>query len=84
MSGDVRKDGVFSGAYAINPVNGETIPIWIADYVLMEYGTGAIMAVPTHDQRDFLFAREHKLLSDRISANLELLMNFISMVIQQV
>jgi len=58
---DVKKEGIFSGAYAVNPVNNETIPIWIADYVLMEYGTGAIMAVPTHDQRDFLFAREHKL-----------------------
>ncbi len=61
MSGDERKDGVFTGAYAINPVNGEEIPIWIGDYVLMEYGTGAIMAVPTHDQRDFEFAREHNL-----------------------
>ncbi len=61
MSGDQRKDGIFSGAYAVNPVNGEAVPIWIADYVLMEYGTGAIMAVPTHDQRDFLFAKEHGL-----------------------
>jgi leucyl-tRNA synthetase len=51
------KTGVFIGAYAINPVNGERIPIWIADYVLMGYGTGAIMAVPAHDQRDFEFAR---------------------------
>jgi len=58
---DVKKEGVFTGAYAINPVNNEVIPIWVADYVLMEYGTGAIMAVPTHDQRDFLFAKEHKL-----------------------
>ncbi|MCM8796272.1 MAG: leucine--tRNA ligase [Candidatus Omnitrophica bacterium] len=57
----VKKEGVFTGAYAINPVNNEVIPIWIADYVLMEYGTGAIMAVPTHDQRDFLFAKEHRL-----------------------
>ena len=55
------KDGVFTGAYAVNPVNREAVPIWVADYVLMEYGTGAIMAVPTHDQRDFLFAREHRL-----------------------
>ena len=61
MSGDDRKDGVFTGRYAINPVNGREIPVWIGDYVLMEYGTGAIMAVPTHDERDFLFAREHKL-----------------------
>jgi leucyl-tRNA synthetase len=58
---DVKKGGIFSGAYCINPVNNEVIPIWVADYVLMEYGTGAIMAVPTHDQRDFLFAKEHKL-----------------------
>lgn len=58
---DVKKEGVFTGSFAINPVNNERIPIWIADYVLMEYGTGAIMAVPTHDQRDFLFAQEHKL-----------------------
>lgn len=61
MTGDKKKEGVFTGQYAINPVNGEEIPIWIADYVLMEYGTGAIMAVPTHDQRDFLFAKEHSL-----------------------
>jgi len=58
---DVKKEGVFSGCYAINPVNNEEVPIWVADYVLMEYGTGAIMAVPTHDQRDFLFAKEHGL-----------------------
>ncbi len=50
------KTGVFTGAYAINPVNGARIPIWIADYVLMTYGTGAIMAVPAHDERDFQFA----------------------------
>ncbi len=58
---DVKKEGVFTGSYVVNPVNNEKVPIWIADYVLMEYGTGAIMAVPTHDQRDFLFAKEHKL-----------------------
>ena len=55
---DKEKTGVFTGSYAINPVNGEKIPIWIADYVLMTYGTGAIMAVPAHDQRDFEFARK--------------------------
>ncbi len=55
------KTGVFTGAYAINPVNGERIPIWIADYVLMTYGTGAIMAVPAHDQRDFEFAKKYGL-----------------------
>ncbi|HTZ10794.1 MAG TPA: leucine--tRNA ligase [Candidatus Margulisiibacteriota bacterium] len=60
-SSEVKKEGVFTGSYAINPVNNEEVPIWVADYVLMEYGTGAIMAVPTHDQRDFLFAKEHKL-----------------------
>ena len=53
-----EKTGVFTGAYAINPVNGEKIPIWIADYVLASYGTGAIMAVPAHDERDFEFAKK--------------------------
>jgi len=53
---DKDKTGVFTGGYAINPVNGKRIPVWIADYVLMTYGTGAIMAVPAHDQRDFDFA----------------------------
>lgn len=57
MSEDRLKTGVFTGGYAINPVNSERVPIWIADYVLMTYGTGAIMAVPAHDQRDFEFAR---------------------------
>ena len=52
-----KKDGVFSGAYAINPCTKETVPIWIADYVLIGYGTGAIMAVPAHDTRDFEFAK---------------------------
>jgi leucyl-tRNA synthetase len=53
-----HKSGVFTGAYATNPVNGEQIPVWIADYVMMGYGTGAIMAVPAHDERDFEFAIE--------------------------
>ncbi len=56
-----EKTGVFTGAYALNPVNQERIPIWVADYVLMTYGTGAIMAVPAHDQRDFEFARQYYL-----------------------
>jgi leucyl-tRNA synthetase len=58
---DKEKTGVFTGAYAINPVNKQRIPIWIADYVLMSYGTGAIMAVPAHDERDFAFARKYEL-----------------------
>jgi len=53
-----EKTGVFTGAYAMNPVNGKKIPIWISDYVLISYGTGAIMAVPAHDERDFEFARK--------------------------
>jgi leucyl-tRNA synthetase len=53
-----EKTGVFTGAYAVNPVNDEKVPIWIADYVMMGYGTGAIMAVPAHDERDFEFARK--------------------------
>ncbi|MBZ0258619.1 leucine--tRNA ligase [bacterium] len=56
-----KKEGLFTGAYAVNPVNDEKVPIWIGNYVLVEYGTGAIMAVPTHDQRDFLFAKEYGL-----------------------
>jgi leucyl-tRNA synthetase len=56
MSSEKEKTGVFIGAYALNPVNGARIPIWIADYVMMTYGTGAIMAVPSHDERDFEFA----------------------------
>ena len=56
-----EKDGVFTGRYAVNPVNGESIPIWVADYVLMEYGTGAIMAVPAHDERDHAFAEKYGL-----------------------
>jgi leucyl-tRNA synthetase len=58
---DKEKTGVFTGGYAINPVNGARIPIWIADYVLMSYGTGAIMAVPAHDERDFAFAKKYNL-----------------------
>jgi leucyl-tRNA synthetase len=61
MAVDKEKTGVFIGAYAINPVNDARIPIWIADYVLMTYGTGAIMAVPAHDERDFEFAIKYGL-----------------------
>jgi leucyl-tRNA synthetase len=59
--GDRKKTGVFLGAYARNPATAESIPVWTADYVLMEYGTGAIMAVPAHDKRDFEFATEFRL-----------------------
>ncbi len=60
---DLNKDktGVFTGAYAINPVNGKELPIWISDYVLVSYGTGAIMAVPAHDERDYAFAKKFNL-----------------------
>lgn len=61
LATDKEKTGVFTGAYAINPVNQERLPIWVADYVLMSYGTGAIMAVPAHDERDFAFARKYAL-----------------------
>ncbi len=56
-----EKTGVFTGGYAVNPVNGEEIPIWVADYVLASYGTGAIMAVPAHDERDYAFAEKYNL-----------------------
>jgi leucyl-tRNA synthetase len=61
QSADRPKTGVFLGRHAVNPVNGERIPVWAADYVLTDYGTGAIMGVPAHDQRDLDFARAHKL-----------------------
>ena len=61
LSTEKEKDGVFTGAYAINRLNGMRVPIWIADYVLTSYGTGAVMAVPAHDTRDFAFAKKYKL-----------------------
>ncbi|WP_366924105.1 leucine--tRNA ligase [Metallumcola ferriviriculae] len=67
---DMEKEGVFTGAFAINPLSGEKIPIWIANYVLMDYGTGAVMGVPAHDQRDLDFARKYQ-LSVRIVINPE-------------
>ncbi|MBC8087404.1 MAG: leucine--tRNA ligase, partial [Phycisphaerae bacterium] len=67
----LHKTGVFTGAYAINPATGAPIPVWIADYVLMEYGTGAIMAVPGHDQRDFEFAKVFSLPIVRVVAGTE-------------
>ena len=60
-STEIEKNGCFTGAYIINPVNRKKIPIWVADYILMEYGTGAVMAVPAHDERDFAFAKKYNL-----------------------
>ena len=60
-SEETEKKGIFTGKYAINPMNGEKIPIWLANFVLLEYGTGAIMSVPAHDQRDFEFAKKYNL-----------------------
>jgi leucyl-tRNA synthetase len=59
LSTEKEKDGVFTGAYCVNRLNGTRVPIWIADYVLFSYGTGAVMAVPAHDERDFAFARKY-------------------------
>jgi leucyl-tRNA synthetase len=58
---DTEKEGIFTGRHLVNPINGERIPLWIADYVVGEYGTGAVMAVPAHDQRDFEFAKKYGL-----------------------
>ena len=67
---DLAKDksGVFTGSYCLNPVNGEKIPVWVADYVLISYGTGAIMAVPAHDERDFEFAETYGIPIQRVIA----------------
>src|SRR5207302_2816751 len=59
--GEIEKRGVPTGRYAINPFNGEKIPIWVANYILMDYGTGAIMSVPAHDERDYEFAKKYRL-----------------------
>ena len=59
--GAIEKHGVFTERYAINPYNGEKVPIWVANYVLMDYGTGAIMSVPAHDERDYEFAKKYGL-----------------------
>ncbi|HWQ61094.1 MAG TPA: leucine--tRNA ligase, partial [Negativicutes bacterium] len=60
-STDTEKEGVFTGAYAVHPITGEQVPIWVANYVLMEYGTGAVMGVPAHDERDWEFAKKYNL-----------------------
>lgn len=61
MAEGAEKEGMFTGKYALNPVDGNKVPLWVANYVLMEYGTGAVMGVPAHDQRDFLFAKKYHL-----------------------
>lgn len=66
LSSAKEKTGVFIGAYAINPINGEKVPVWIADYVLYSYGTGAVMGVPAHDERDFIFATKYNLPIKRV------------------
>ena len=66
-----EKEGVFTGAYAVNPLNGEKVPVWVGNFVLMEYGTGAIMSVPAHDQRDFEFAKKYGLLIRVVIQNAE-------------
>ena len=64
-----EKTGVFTGSYAINPINGREVPIWVSDYVLASYGTGAVMAVPAHDERDFAFASKFNLPIERVITN---------------
>jgi leucyl-tRNA synthetase len=64
-----EKTGVFTGSYAVNPINGRRVPIWVADYVLATYGTGAVMAVPAHDDRDFAFATKYELPIERVIAS---------------
>lgn len=68
---DTEKEGIFTGAYAINPFNGEQVPIWVANYVLYEYGTGAVMGVPTHDERDWAFANKYNLAKKLVVNNSE-------------
>jgi leucyl-tRNA synthetase len=72
-----EKSGVFTGSFAINPLNGESIPIWVADYVLISYGTGAIMAVPAHDGRDFEFAQKFNIPIRRVIVSSERLAPFL-------
>jgi leucyl-tRNA synthetase len=69
LATDTEKTGVFTGAYCLNPFNGERVPIFIADYVLVSYGTGAVMGVPAHDERDFQFAQRHGLPIRRVIAS---------------
>ncbi len=66
--GAIEKHGVFTGRFAVNPFNGERVPIWVANYILADYGTGAIMSVPAHDERDFEFAQKYGLPLRRVIA----------------
>ena len=66
-----EKTGVFTGAYAFNPINGDRVPILIGDYVLYSYGTGCVMGVPAHDERDFVFAQKHGLPIKRVVCGAE-------------
>src|SRR5512132_4447492 len=61
MTGEIEKEGFDTGRTAVNPFTGKPVPIWVANFVLVEYGTGAVMGVPGHDQRDFEFARKYRL-----------------------
>src|SRR5581483_4775911 len=70
-SADAKKEGIYTGRVAINPFNGAKLPIWIANFILMEYGTGAIMSVPGHDQRDFDFSTEYGLPIQQVIAPLD-------------
>ncbi len=71
LAADKEKDGVFTGAYVTNPVNGEKVAIWIADYVLLSYGTGAVMGVPAHDERDYAFAKKYNITIKLVIAPLD-------------
>ena len=66
--GAIEKHGVDTGRFAVNPFNGERVPIWVANYILADYGTGAIMSVPAHDERDFEFAQKYGLAVRRVIA----------------
>ena len=63
--GAIEKHGVITGHFAINPFNGEKVPVWVANYILMDYGTGAIMSVPAHDERDYEFAKKYGIANSR-------------------
>ncbi|HHX96194.1 MAG TPA: leucine--tRNA ligase [Clostridia bacterium] len=76
-SAETEKKGVFTGAYALNPLNGERVPIWVTNYVLYEYGTGAVMGVPAHDERDFMFAQKYDLAIKTVIQPVEQTIDFM-------